>query len=122
MGSKPYTRVVRTIGASVLGVFAMLVLLDFINSGTGFAGCTATAAFGWLIPLLSGAIVAVIAWMLIEGGRDGSSESSESTPESTTCMHCESTILQEWKLCPYCGQLRECDMRIDPRASRRELG
>ncbi|MDA3937581.1 MAG: hypothetical protein PF636_12140 [Actinomycetota bacterium] len=119
MANRPHRSMFIVMGLSVVGTLAMLVLLNAINDGVGFAGCTASAAFGWLLPLLSGALVAVIAWMLIDGDRGDPHVSAADSPESTTCMHCGTSIMQEWKLCPYCGQLRECDMRIDPHSGRR---
>ncbi|GEM_PF-1108372 len=121
MAGRPHTRLFIIITTAVSLVLSLFAVLHIANGGLGFEGCTATATFGWLIPLLSGALVAVIAWMLIDGDRGGPSDSVKGDPEATVCMYCGSGILQEWKLCPYCGQLRECDMRIDPHAGRRSV-
>ena len=121
MAERPHTRLIIITVATVSCVLALFAVLHIANRGVVFEGCTATATFGWLIPLLSGALVAVIAWMLMDGDRDDLSASAKDDPKATVCMHCGSGILQEWKLCPYCGQLRECDMRIDPHAGRRSV-
>ena len=98
--------------AIALGFVAGLCLLAVVavlNGGSGFAFCTASTPLGWLVPLISGLAIGGVALALLDSSgrhRDVSSPPSE----STTCASCSSPIGEEWRLCPHCGSLLECDV------------
>ncbi|MDP2182739.1 MAG: hypothetical protein Q8K99_09250 [Actinomycetota bacterium] len=95
---------------AVVATAAAAALVIAIETGGGIGGCTSTAAFRWFVPLLAAAVIGGVAIMLLEGSP--SESASTDTLQSGTCAVCGSAIMDEWKLCPHCGALLECDVRM----------
>ena len=117
MSRRPIIRV----GAAVLGglavAVALLGALTIVNAGQGFEGCTATTALGWTIPLLAGGLVGLASWILLS---DRASDDPKRELHARACGVCGHQVLDEWRLCPYCGTLTEQALRM-PRPSDRPV-
>ncbi|KAF0207247.1 MAG: zinc ribbon domain-containing protein [Actinomycetota bacterium] len=100
---------VAAAGAVTVVVVVALVLL--VNAGSGFEGCTSTAQFGWLAPLLAASIIGALAWVLLR--QDHRIEEDDTHVPAAECPECGRTVMGEWRMCPYCGEV------LDPRYSRR---
>ncbi len=111
MFSKPDTRVFLAVTSGCVAIVSLFVVLLLVNAQ---AESDSVAVLAWTIPLLSGVLTGAIAWMLIGDGSVTDADGGRSE-RATTCAHCGRDILREWKLCPYCGQLLECEVRINPR-------
>jgi hypothetical protein len=93
---------VKRLIAAIVGVLAVVVaLVAVFNQGFDTTGCTAAAPLGWLIPLVSSAVIAGLAWLLLSQVPFGSAGPEDHT--SVGCASCGRTVLTDWRLCPYCG-------------------
>ncbi|MDO8915610.1 MAG: hypothetical protein Q7W16_05960 [Coriobacteriia bacterium] len=87
---------------ATVGVLAVVVtLVALLNQGLDATGCTAAAPLGWIIPLVSSAVIAGLAWLLLSQVPLGSAGSEDHT--SVDCASCGRNVLTDWRLCPYCG-------------------
>jgi len=103
----------------VLGGIAVAVsllgLLVVADAGRGFAGSVATTAFGWMIPLVAGALVGVASWLLLVGREN---DEAASDLHSSACEACGQPIIEDWRLCPHCGTITDRSARA-PRTNER---
>ncbi len=68
----------------------------------------------WGLALIVGTLVALVALLLLEPQRDLEVPSSATSP----CGTCGKPTLEEWRLCPYCGQMLECGVPLPMREER----
>jgi hypothetical protein len=55
-----------------------------------------------LAPFAVGLMAAVLGWLLFN------SESRDDSPDTDkACLHCGSTVLDDWRICPDCGRFIE---------------
>lgn len=92
-------------GIVMLGVLAML------NGGVGFTSCTAMTGLGWMVPLVAGLTIGGVALLLLDTSESVSGLDSAAM-NASTCASCGSPIIAEWRMCPHCGALLECDMAV----------
>jgi hypothetical protein len=93
-------RVVVAVMAGVLLCSAMLAIIVVVNQGLDLSGCVAATPLGWTAILVSGLVIAVAGWMLFSAGRRFDDGPRLATVE---CPVCGRAVLEEWRLCPYCG-------------------
>ncbi len=86
---------------------ALLVSGIVIAMASAGRGSASGSAITWTVPIVAGILVALVALLL--GEQPGGAEAGEEL-RSTSCAACGTSIIDEWRLCPYCGQLLECDM------------
>ncbi len=94
--------IVLTAGLAALAAAVVIGLLLLVNDETGWAGFTLTAPAGWLAPILAVAIIGGVAWALLgqePRDRDHMNVSHDS------CPACGRSILGQWRMCPYCGEM-----------------
>jgi len=94
----------RLLAAIALGLglaVATLGVSAFVNGRLDLQGCTATVPFGWTIPIVSLVVIGVAAWLLLAGA--GTGRSSETDSRYVACPSCGRSVLEDWRLCPYCG-------------------
>lgn len=94
---------------SLAGAGLVLLALSFVNGGDGFAFCTATARFGWVVPLIAGLVIGGVSLLLLDGGSRREPEQARELG-ARSCMSCGSSVIDEWRMCPDCGELLECDV------------
>lgn len=72
------------------------------------------AAPGWGFALVAGTLVALVALLLLEPVAE------PTTPDlvASSCVACGKPTIEEWRLCPHCGRLLECDLSISTRGER----
>ncbi len=85
----------------VIAVAVALVLV--VNAESGFEGCTSTAQFGWIAPLLAASIIGGLAWVLLS--QNHTVDDDEPQVPSVECPECGRTVMGGWRMCPYCGDV-----------------
>lgn len=113
---KPARRIVLATLGALVAVGAVLAMLLLINSDEGFIGSTVTYPFGWLAPLLAGAILGVATWVLLDQPR--ARRHDDAGYDAGTCPQCDREILGQWRMCPYCGALLSEGRRSASEAAR----
>jgi hypothetical protein len=97
---------------AILGGLALAALLTaalaVANGTQGIAYCTALR-FGWIVPLFAGLVIGGVALLLLDS-RGAGRDSIRDTSAQWACPACDNPILEDWRMCPYCGQLLSCDM------------
>ncbi len=114
MKGKRLTGTTRTLLGSLAAGVTLFGVLAYLNKETGLMSCTATSSLGWTVPLITGLLIAGVVVLLL-----GSPQEDGDTPadlNSSTCSSCGSPIIDEWRMCPHCGELLECDVAL-PRGS-----
>jgi hypothetical protein len=55
-----------------------------------------------MVGLVAALVIGTLAWFLLDAGElpGGSDE-----PEERRCPGCNRAILQQWRMCPYCGTM-----------------
>jgi hypothetical protein len=96
-------RVLMAIVGAIGAVVALFALLVKLNAGNGFTGCTGTAPWGWILPLVAGFLIGGVAWVLLftRSPRDGGGGAAT---RSVPCPTCSKAVLADWRMCPYCGR------------------
>jgi len=94
--------VVRITAALLGGLAAAAALLGVLLVASGEAGASgfAVVGLGWLVPLVAGLIVGALSWLLLN---DRAEDDPRQLGERTLCALCGSPVLEDWRLCPYCG-------------------
>lgn len=99
-GSKTM-RILAAVLGGIAAAGALLVLLFVVNAGEGFAHCTAATGFGWLLPVLTGLLVAAASGALLRQDRSD----PPGLPADRRCEECGKPVLESWRMCPYCGSV-----------------
>ena len=97
----PILRLVLSALAGAALALALLAVLDLLDRDAGFAGSTAASTFGWVLPIMLGAIGVALARSLIQGRRV---DSEAFAGHSCNCAACGGSVLVDWRLCPHCGE------------------
>jgi hypothetical protein len=95
----------KRVGLAVFGGLAAICILTAIAANlddSGFAPFGSLGIFMWVMPLILGASVGALAWLLLGGA---SSEQQGSGRAELACPVCGRPILANWRLCPHCGSL-----------------
>lgn len=98
----------RRIMLAILGAGASVVLFvglfALVNHGDSFAG-DAGSVLGWTFPVASFFVVIGVAWLLLsQSPRDPGQH-----PLYAPCPTCGRSVMTDWRLCPYCGEILERD-------------
>jgi peptidoglycan/LPS O-acetylase OafA/YrhL len=93
--------------------FGLLLLFSVVALLLSLLRSTPTAPM-WGLALIVGTLVALVALLLLEPA----SESDGADLVISSCAACGKPMLAEWRLCPYCGQMRECDMSMPIQGDR----
>lgn len=101
-------RTALAVFGGVCAAVLMVGVIAFVNGGLEFAECTGTARAGWIVPLIGGIVIGLVSLALLGSGNEVDHTRETTTLHSSTCVACGNSILDEWRLCPHCGQLLEC--------------
>jgi hypothetical protein len=93
-------RVVIALAAGLLLSGVMLATIVVVNQGVDLSGCVAATPLGWGAILVSGLVIAVAGRVLFSVGKRFDEEPGFQT---TACTSCGRAVLDQWRLCPYCG-------------------
>ncbi len=63
----------------------------------------------WMVSVLAGMLLGLVGLLLFEPPIDAP---GSDVLKDTSCAACGKQIIEEWRLCPHCGQLLECDMSL----------
>lgn len=101
-------RIALAVFGGLCAAILMLGVLAYVNGGLQFADCTGTTRTGWIVPLIGGLVIGMTSLALLKPGDDVSDPGPGDSLHASTCVACGNPILEEWRLCPHCGQLLEC--------------
>lgn len=99
------TRTLLMLAGLAAGGVAMLAFLSVINGDAGFAFCTATTRLGWLAPLVAGLVIGTVSLSLLSGEAPAIEHNVENWDSGAVCDACGSPVIDQWRMCPNCGQL-----------------
>ncbi|NTU71548.1 MAG: zinc ribbon domain-containing protein [Coriobacteriia bacterium] len=88
---------------ALVGALVLLSGIGLLLTSVARDSAIFSDAVGWTIPLVAGASVGLLSWLLLVGVGVHEPES----PKSTRCVSCGTQIFEEWRLCPYCGGSQE---------------
>ena len=94
-------RLLVLVAGALAAVGVLVAVLVIVNAGWVFDGCTGTGALGWVLPLLTGSVVGLVAWALLFKAPNYRDE--DDPPRSVPCPVCSKAVMQDWRMCPYCG-------------------
>lgn len=105
-----YRRAGIAVMARVMGIIAVCVavaaLILVVNADAGLEGSTGTARYGWLAPLVAASVIGVVAWLLL-GESSDHDDQPPSPSQTSVCPECGRSVLKQWRMCPYCGEMLE---------------
>ena len=106
----------RVSAAALGGLAAVTALVAFgvLMSMRSGVLVSATQAPLWALPLVAGGTVGVLSWFLLDGART-SEDPSDDVRVTVACEHCGKTMLEDWRLCPHCGNT--CDTVVSGNGS-----
>jgi hypothetical protein len=109
---KRSTAVILTAAATVCATGGLLLALELVNGRHGFAATTAAQPLGWLMPIVAGLTIALVSVVLLGRTPPGARDHRE--PRIESCSHCGRRILDDSRLCPYCGDVLDAGS-LEPR-------
>ncbi len=103
MTSRPVTRALASLlsGLVVLGVVVALALTLFAD--TELYLLPRGEGLGWMIPAIAAGLVVLLSWALLSSRHHNE---LQSTPVMVRCTSCDAVMMQEWRMCPYCGSIK----------------
>jgi len=84
-----------------MGVVLALVLTLFAD--TELYVLPQGAGLGWVIPAIAAGLVVLLSWALLSSHHR---HDEQSTPVMVRCTSCDAVMMQEWRMCPYCGSIK----------------
>ncbi len=100
MTRKTFMRLASAVLGGLAVGLAFLAALLVLDSGGSLAGSTAVTSTGFLVPLLTGVVVAGVAWLLLAEDEPDRSVSSDRVAR---CAGCGRLVPTQRRLCPFCG-------------------
>jgi hypothetical protein len=104
-------RVALAVGAGLVLSGLMLAVLVIVNQGMRLAGCVAATPLGWTAVLASGLVIVVAGSMLFSAGKHSRDGQGIGT---SACASCGLEVLDDWRLCPYCGLDTDVPDDVEP--------
>jgi len=98
-------RIVLALAGVAAGAALMVAVLSLVNGDAGFAFCTATGRFGWLVPLVAGLVIGAVSLSLLSDPEGHSALFERDAAPQTMCASCGSPVIEGSRLCPSCGRL-----------------
>lgn len=99
MDDRHYRKRLISVVGVLAGVLAIgLLVATFIPAVRDLIGGPGTV-MGWVVPLVSIFAIVAITWFLIV--RDV--QTTDDDTGSASCWSCGHVIMNEWRICPYCG-------------------
>lgn len=89
----------------LLAAFAVaalaLAFLRLVGEGWLTNGSAIASPLGWTLPLMTAFVVVGVAWLLMSQSH-GKADDDGFDMSTVACPACGSSVLREWRLCPYC--------------------
>lgn len=108
MNVRALGRLLVATAAGVVTSVGLVVYLNYVNGQDGFMASTAATNPGWLVPLISGVSVAGIVWSVM---RSDIAANQLGEHARSSCETCGGMVLEDWRMCPHCGEQFESDPR-----------
>jgi len=101
--SRPVTRALAGLlsGLVITGVLLALGLTLFADADRYVL--PQGAGLGWVIPAIAAGLVVLLSWALLSSHHH---HEESSAPVMVRCGSCDAAMMQEWRLCPYCGNIK----------------
>jgi hypothetical protein len=109
---KSVKRLALVVAGGFVATGSILAAVTFI--GEMYVTGSATAAYGWIIPIITGAVIGLVAFLLLDA--DPVERKPPVEIRSTACSECGAEINDDWRMCPHCGTMLE----DEEKASRRD--
>jgi hypothetical protein len=104
----------KKIAIALLGAFvlagALLAVLAFVNVDGGVIAGTSSETLGWIVPIVAGAVIGAVAFLLLDDG--SRAEGGERELRPSTCRACGSDTIAEWRICPHCGEILDREVGV----------
>jgi len=101
MHKKTVRRLTLVIAAGIVLVGVALATLAVL--GTGPLGNSSTGVLGWIIPIVAGSVIGLAAFLLLDSDQADSGLRVEL--KAATCSSCGAEVMEEWRMCPDCGEM-----------------
>lgn len=108
MSRQTIARTALTLSGIAAGGVLMVAVLSLVNGESGFAFCTATGRFGWLVPLVAGLVIGAVSLSLLAEDDPVSPDEMRVWDSGFRCDECGSAVVEAWRLCPSCGHILHC--------------
>jgi len=102
-------RIVIALAGVAAGAVLMAAILSLVNGESGFAFCTATGRFGWVVPLVAGLVIGAVSLSLLSEPTGPTALFDADSAPGATCSTCGNPVIEGSRLCPSCGRMIECD-------------
>jgi hypothetical protein len=96
-------RVAFMMVGAVVGLVAVVGTGVLLAGDPGVFGCSLLSEFGWVTPVVTGAVLGGATIALLVQRRSAGRDASPG--DVLACPSCERDILGQWRMCPYCGQM-----------------
>lgn len=111
--SRPVMSRIVLIAAAVAAAAVLLAaVLALVNGDQGFAFCTATGRYGWIVPLVAGLAIGAVSLSLVDDRRAGHDESEGTLGSISVCSVCGGPVVEGSRMCPSCGRMLEMDVAV----------
>jgi hypothetical protein len=102
--SRPFIRVFAGVLTAIVFLGVGLALGFTVWAGRASGPLPHAGYIGWLMPVIAAGLVGLLAWALLSP-RDNRAE--QSARAMVRCRSCDANMMQGWRLCPYCGAMKE---------------
>jgi len=105
-------RIVLSLAGVAAGGVLMAAVLSLVNGSEGFAFCTATGRFGWLVPLVAGLVIGAVSLSLLADPDVDQATLRADSRSGLSCSSCGGTVIEGSRLCPSCGCMIDRDCAV----------
>jgi hypothetical protein len=103
-GRSDIRQFVLTILGAAAGIVLLLGFFLLAYNAQSLGGATAASPFGWTVPLASLFVIVGVTWLLLsQTPKDPGTGPWLYAP----CPSCGRSVMRDWRLCPYCGEVLE---------------
>ena len=104
----------KKIAIALVGAFLLagllLAVLAFVNVDSGVIAGTSSKTLGWIVPIVAGAVIGAVAFLLLDDGPQAEGGERELRP--STCRACGADTIAEWRICPHCGEFLDGEVGV----------
>jgi hypothetical protein len=100
-----HRKAIKRLALVVAGGFVLtgVVLAAVTFLGETYSPDSTTAAYGWIIPIITGAVIGLVAFLLLD--TEDVASGTDVGLRSTSCASCGAEVIDEWRMCPHCGAM-----------------
>ncbi|HEX9092376.1 MAG TPA: hypothetical protein VF902_00185 [Coriobacteriia bacterium] len=113
---RDFRRILLVVIGVLVSAAAATVLIRALAGRAGFSVSAVDYPLGWTLPLASAFVIVGVGWLLLSQGSRRGRGSSKAI--SLPCPTCGRTVMDDWRMCPYCGRVLEPASNQGGRVSR----